>query len=105
VVVVDTETGWLLSFDPDKRDRTLAGRGLDFIHSGRVFNDLTVEFEDSRRDYGERRILCYGRLEGRLVAIVYTLRGQARHIVSMRKANEREKARIDPLLEARSRSH
>lgn len=88
-----------ISFDPAKRDRTLAERGLDFEDAARVFAGVTVEIEDLRKDYGEPRILCYGLLEGRLVVVGYTPRGAVRHVFSMRKANEREKARIAPLLE------
>ncbi len=102
MVVVDTETGWLVTFDSVKRDRTFARRGLDFADAGLVFDGPTAEFEDTRRNYGERRIVCYGRLDGRLIVIVYTPRGQARHVFSMRKANEREEARIGPLIEIRS---
>ena len=51
------------------------------------------------RKYGEERIICYGLLAGRMVVIGYTPRGADRHVFSMRKANEREKARIAPLLE------
>ena len=58
----------------------------------------TVEIEDLRKDYGERRILCFGLLAGRLVVIGYTPRGAARHIFSMRKANEREQSHLAPYL-------
>jgi hypothetical protein len=33
-----------------------------------------------------------------MVVVGYTRRGDERHVFSMRKANEREKARIAPLL-------
>ena len=55
-----------------------------------------MEIEDTRREYDERRIICYGMVKGRLVVIGYTPRGSVRHVFSMRKANEREKARIAP---------
>ena len=41
---------------------------------------------------------CFGLLRGRLVQVVYTPRGADRHIISMRKANDREKARLASLL-------
>ena len=88
-----------IAFDPVKRVRTLAGRGLDFADAGLVFEGVTLEVEDLRKDYGEPRIICYGFLDGRLVVVGYTPRGADRHVFSMRKANEREKARIAPLLE------
>jgi len=47
-----------------------------------------------RKDYGERRIICFGLLRGRLVVVGYTPRRTTRHGFSMRKANAREKARL-----------
>ena len=88
-----------ITFDPEKRERRLIERGLDFADAYVVFAGVTLEIEDRRRNYGEKRIICYGLLEGRLVVVGYTPRGADRHIFSMRKANDREKARIAPLLE------
>ncbi|THJ21160.1 MAG: BrnT family toxin [Nitrospira sp. CG24E] len=86
-------------FDEAKREKTLAERGLDFADAALIFAGVTVEVEDTRRNYGETRIICYGLLEGRIVVLGYTPRGADRHVFSMRKANEREQARIAPLLE------
>ena len=88
-----------ITFDPAKRAKTLADRGLDFADAELVFDGVTLDVEDTRKDYGEERFVCYGRLEGRTVVIGYTPRGADRHIFSMRKANEREQARLAPLLE------
>jgi hypothetical protein len=88
-----------ITFDPAKRRITLAERGLDFADAALVFAGVTVEIEDTRKHYGETRIICYGLLEGRMVVVGYTPRGADRHTFSMRKANDREKARIAPLLE------
>ena len=88
-----------ITFDPAKRAKALAERGLDFADAWLVFAGVTLEVEDARRNYGEPRIICYGLLEGRMVVVGYTPRGADRHVFSMRKANEREKARIAPLLE------
>ena len=86
-------------FDPAKRDKTLTERGLDFADAELVFAGVTLEVEDSRKNYGESRIICYGLLAGPMVVVGYTPRGADRHVFSMRKANEREKIRIAPLLE------
>ena len=83
-----------LTFDPVKRRRTFETRGLDFEDAAHVVAGIAVELDDTRRDYGERRIICYGQLAGRLVVIGYTPRGTARHIFSMRKANAREIAKL-----------
>jgi uncharacterized protein len=47
-----------ITYDPTKRDQTLVDRGLDFADANLVFEGLTVEVEDTRKDYGERRIIC-----------------------------------------------
>ena len=60
---------------------------------------IPVSVEDTRKDYGERRIICYGTLAGRMVVVGYTPRGPVRHIFSMRKANDREQTRLAPYLE------
>ncbi len=88
-----------ISYDPAKRQKTLDERGLDFEDAPIVFAGFTFELEDTRQDYGETRMICFGYLAGRLVVIGYTPRGAVRHIFSMRKANEREQARIGPHLE------
>ncbi len=88
-----------ITFDPAKRARTFADRGLDFEDAAIVFEGATVEIEDTRRNYGEPRIICYGLLAGRLVVVGYTPRGATRHVFSMRKANDREKARLAPYFE------
>ena len=88
-----------ITFDPVKREKALAERGLDFSDAEVVFEGMTLEVEDIRKEYGEVRIICYGLLAGRMVVIGYTPRGADRHVFSMRKANEREQARIAPLLE------
>ena len=80
-----------ISYDPEKRAKTLAERGLDFDDAVQVLAEPAIDVLDDRRDYGEVRWVTYGLLKGRMVAVVWTARGEGRHIISMRKANEREK--------------
>jgi uncharacterized DUF497 family protein len=81
-----------ISYDPGKRAITLAERGLDFDDAPKVFAGQGLTLIDDRWDYGEIRYLTYGLLNDRMVAIVWTPRGETRHIISMRKCNDREKA-------------
>lgn len=85
-----------ISYDPAKRDWTLIHRGIDFEDAAIVFDGLTAEIEDTRQDYGEIRRICFGLLRNRLVVVGYAPRGEVRHVFSMRKANDREKARFAP---------
>ena len=86
-------------FDPAKREWTLHERGLDFADAAEIFAGATYDEPDERLDYGETRIVTAGFLHGRMVVVVWTQRGNTRHIISMRKANDREKARYGKRLE------
>ena len=55
-----------------KRAQTLAERQLDFEDAKLVFETTNFETEDTRKDYGEKRILCFGMLKNRMVVIGYT---------------------------------
>lgn len=81
-----------IEFDPDKRDKTLSERGLDFARACEVFAGPTFDAPDGRFEYGEPRMITVGVLDERMVVVVWTPRGEVRRIISMRKANEREQA-------------
>lgn len=83
-----------ITFDPVKRAVTLAERGLDFEDAADLFLGDTLDFPDDRQDYGELRMVTVGHLNRRMMIVVWTPRGNARHVISMRKANAREKARF-----------
>lgn len=80
----------LIEFDAAKREATLAARALDMARAGEVFVDTNITFEDVRFAYGEPRFITIGDLDERMVVLVWTPRGAARRIISLRKANARE---------------
>lgn len=82
-----------IEFDRYKRDRTLAERGLDFARATEAFAGHHYTMEDGREDHGELRCITIGKLDDRMIVMVWTPRGKARRIISMRKANEREPTR------------
>jgi uncharacterized DUF497 family protein len=79
-----------ITFDPNKRAWTLRERGLDFAEADEIFAGATADDIDLRKDYGETRIITAGYLRGRMMIVVWTARGDDRHIISLRKANDRE---------------
>ena len=85
----------IITFDPSKRNRTLEQRGLDFASdAARVFTGLHTDFDAGGRDYGETRLITAGWLDGRMVMIVWTQRGRARHVLSMRYCHAKEVRKI-----------
>lgn len=83
--------------DPTKRAKTLAERGLDLeLDGAAVLSGATLTIEDDRYDYGEIRLISIGHLKGRMIVVVWTQRGETAHIISMRKANDREQKAYAP---------
>ena len=87
-----------ITFTPAKRDATIRERGLDFLDAATVFAGPSFSFIDQRVAYGEERIVTVGLLAGRMMVVVWTPRGGQRHIISMRKANDRENAKYADIL-------
>jgi uncharacterized DUF497 family protein len=83
-----------IEFDPEKRLRTLLERGLDMAHAFRVFETVHTTAEDNRIIYDETRLITVGYLNDRMVVVVWSMRAGARRIISLRKANEREKEKF-----------
>jgi len=85
------------SWDPRKSDRNLRDRGFDFEFATLIFEGPTVEAEDRRQDYGERRVIAIGVAEDIALTVVYTDRisrdGETlRRIISAHKANRRQRS-------------
>ena len=87
-----------IEFDSAKQNVTLEDRGWDFARAGEVFVAKHLTRVDSRQDYAEDRFVTTGWLDGRLVMLVWTPRGEVRRIISMRKASERETETISDAL-------
>ena len=80
-----------LDWDEAKRQATLRTRGLDFADVDQIEWETAIAFDDDRREYGERRQVCLGLLHDQLVVVAYTFRGDALRVISMRRANRRER--------------
>ena len=78
-------------WDAAKSAATFTGRGLDFAAAARVFESDHVEREDLRGEYGERRYVVTGEVEGIVITVVWTPRGRRRRIVSAWPASNRER--------------
>jgi hypothetical protein len=84
------------SLDARKSNRNLRERGFDFEFATQIFDGSTLERVDSRRNYGERRVIALGTAQEVALTVVYTDRAEAggeidRRIISARKSNRRER--------------
>jgi uncharacterized DUF497 family protein len=78
-------------WDPDKNAANIAKHGIDFEDAVRIFEGPVLESSDERRGYGEVRTIAFGVVDGRELAVVYTMRGGRRRIISARRAHRRER--------------
>jgi len=84
------------SWDARKSTRNLRERGFDFEFATQIFDGSTLEQADSRRDYGERRVIALGNAQDIALTVVYMDRAESsgevsRRIISARKSNRRER--------------
>ncbi len=82
-----------MQFDWDlaKHERNIRERGYGFDYAALIFDGRTVEWEDTRFDYGETRIVAVGEIEGRCLTVVYTDRGEVRWIVASWPSSRKER--------------
>jgi uncharacterized DUF497 family protein len=71
---------------PQQRPQTR----LDFPDAVEIFGGDTVLMEDDRFDYGERRFVSLGLLQGRVIVVVHTEQAGVTRIISARKATKYE---------------
>lgn len=82
-----------ISFDPGKDEKTRSERGFSLALGKEVIRNQVFTCLDERQNYGEDRFVSFGYVEKRLYVCVFTMRDTTFHIISVRKANDRELAR------------
>ena len=80
----------MLTYDESKRKLNIKNHGLDFAGCDAIWDRFTVTREDTRQNYGEARLVCFGELGGEVVVMVYTERTAGAHIISLRKVEKHE---------------
>jgi hypothetical protein len=78
--------GW----DETKSDRNRRERGFGYDSAALIFDGPVIEWCDTREAWGETRVVAVGSVEGVMLAVVYTDRGNVRRIVSARRARKKE---------------
>jgi len=84
-----------LEWDPAKEARNIARRGIPFAIVERLDWETALTNEDPGDDYGERRFFTLGMIDTALYAVVWTPRGDALRIISVRRATPKERRRYE----------
>lgn len=82
-------------YDDAKRAAVLAERGLDFNDAEEAFSGFHLTRRDVSHSDEEDRFQTLGMIAGSLALIVWTQRGEDRRIITMWKANERERTKFE----------
>ncbi|GGK34118.1 membrane protein [Salinarimonas ramus] len=87
-MVLATRFDW----DDAKAASNEVKHGISFDVASEVFLDpRRLDLPDDRFAYGEPRRICFGRVRGVVLAVVYTIRADAVRIISARKASQKER--------------
>ena len=82
-----------LEWDDTKRKKTVRERGLDFADIALVDWSAALSVQDTRSDYPEPGFVTMAPINNRLCVFAWCWRGTAMRIISLRKANDRERNR------------
>jgi uncharacterized DUF497 family protein len=78
-----------------KNETNIRDRALPLLAAKAMFNSVMVVREDTRKAYTERRFIGYNTLSGRLMVVVFCFPSENHiHIISFRKANDREQKKF-----------
>ena len=99
--IVGTINPW--NTNGTKRQANSAKHGGDFSLAEGFNWETTIDVEDERKNYGELRRVAMGLIGSRLYVMIYTSRSQICRIISLRKANARERKYFEN--ETKTRSH
>lgn len=80
----------MITYDEDKRLSNVKDHDMDFVGAEAIFDYPVLSWHDNRLAYGEQRINLLGWLQGKVVHLTYTERGEHLHIISLRKATKYE---------------
>lgn len=78
-------------WDDEKAASNYEKHGVAFEDATELFNNDHYVFEDRRNDYGEKRYIAIGSVDGLVLTVVYTLRVETRRIISARRAKRHER--------------
>jgi len=81
----------LFEWYEQKRLENLRKHGIDFLEAKEIWQGEVLELPSEQQEHGEQRYIAYGVLEGRIIAVVFTWRGEARRLISARRARRHER--------------
>ena len=82
-------------YDPTKAENNYAKHGVELLEGALIFEGPTLEWFDTRHDYGEDRIIAVGMADDQLLVVVYAKRGDVIRLISTRKGGRRDRRKYE----------
>jgi uncharacterized DUF497 family protein len=89
-------------WDNNKNQSNITKHGISFEEAIAIFDDPNIlSYEDTRFNYGETRFISIGQItfvtqeKTVIIVVIHTQRNQTTRLISVRKANERERKRYE----------
>jgi uncharacterized protein len=80
-----------IEFDDAKNEANIAKHGVDMASAVDFAFDTALTTSDTRRNYEEDRTIALGFIADTLHVLVFTMRGKTLRVISLRKANRKER--------------
>tara|TARA_R110002020_G_scaffold24826_9_gene81164 strand:+ start:2797 stop:3069 length:273 start_codon:yes stop_codon:yes gene_type:complete len=82
-------------WDEAKRAEIFRKHGIDFLEAALIFENDVLEKEDTRRDYGEKRMIALGMADGEVYTVAYTRRGDVYRLITAWKGGRDDRERYE----------
>lgn len=74
-----------------KRAEIYEKRGVDLLEAALIFENDVLEKEDTREDYGEKRMIALGIADGEIYRVVYTKRDDVYRLITAWKGGQNDR--------------
>ncbi len=78
-------------WDETKRAEIYRKHGVDLLEAALIFENEVLEKEDTRRDYGEKRMIALGMVDGEIYSVVYTKRDEVYRLITAWKGGQNDR--------------
>lgn len=82
-------------WDETKRAENYRKHGVDFLEAALIFENDVLEKEDTRREYGEKRMIALGMADGETYTVVYTKRGDVYRLITAWKGGQYDREKYE----------
>jgi uncharacterized protein len=72
-----------------KRQQVIDSRGIDFERAKEIWQGTVLEVP-SQRPADEERFVAVGEVDGRVITVIFTWRGESRRLITARRARKDE---------------